>query len=117
MSRSLNLNEVEPRLATRTSMAATKSGTTCKSKCKMQNAKCKMEERPGSDAVILTFAFCTLHFDLHERALQRGPTPARPVSGQQVRVRARDDMARHQLADLAGRLGAGVDGGLHAADV
>src|SRR4051812_43224590 len=39
------------------------------------------------------------------------------VSGEQLRMRARDHVRRDQLTDAACRFGAGVDGGFHRADV
>src|SRR4051812_17278094 len=97
MSRSLNLNEVEPRLATRTSMGMN-------GECQMQNAECP---EPNSS------------FDIRHSEFR---SPRRLTGGQrkgcqQIRMRSRDDVRCNEFAHLASRFCAGVNGGANAAHI
>src|SRR6476659_4963362 len=93
MSRSLNLKEVEPRLATRMSIFV---GATLPS---------PIARSTQGDASVAPTEL--------EGRLTRRCTEA----GHQFRMRARDHMRGDEFADATGGFRAGVDRGLHRADI
>src|SRR5690242_7517984 len=97
MSRSWNRADVDRRLATRTSMVV----------LAFLELRFAIEPRSNRKSHIA---------NQYSRSSQRLPGGQR-IAGQQILVRARDDVRRDEFADLAGGLGAGVDRRPHAADI